>query len=125
MLLKARVLLDQFSDKLCKRVHSRIEADLEVQTNVHLKIQVGEVTHALSLESLCRPVRDGCVYQRRESESIRKSKFWDWQNLRRLAVAFVNLGLDHYPDLWFINPVAGQGGRWAEGYLNELCWIFT
>lgn len=125
MLLKACVLLDQISDKFCKCVHSRIEADLEVQTNVHLKIQVGEVTRALSLESLCRPVRDGCVYQRRKSESIRKTKFWDWQNLRRLAVAFVNLGLYYYPDLWFINPVAGQGGGWAEGYLNEMCCIFT
>lgn len=33
MLFKACVLLDQFSDKLCKSVHSRMEADLEVQTN--------------------------------------------------------------------------------------------
>lgn len=56
MLLKACVLLDPFSDKFCERVHSRTEADLEVHANVHLKIQVGEVTHALSLESLqtCR-----------------------------------------------------------------------
>lgn len=29
-----------------------MEADLDVQTNVHLKIQLGKFTHALSLESL-------------------------------------------------------------------------
>lgn len=52
MLLKACFLLDQFSDKLCRSVHSKTEAGLEVQANVHLEIQVGEVTHALSLESL-------------------------------------------------------------------------
>lgn len=52
MLFKACVLLDQFSDKLCKSVLSRIEADLEMQANVHLDIQVSEFTHAPSLESL-------------------------------------------------------------------------
>lgn len=39
MLSKVCVLLDQFSDKLCKSILSRIEADLEMQTNVHLDIQ--------------------------------------------------------------------------------------
>lgn len=55
-LLKACVLLDQFSDKLCTHVHSRTEVDLEVQTNVHLQIQQGKGAHALSLEPLqtCR-----------------------------------------------------------------------
>lgn len=46
MLFKACVLLDQFSDKLCKSVLSRVEAGLEMQTNVHLDIQVGKFTHA-------------------------------------------------------------------------------
>lgn len=52
--------------------------------------------------NLCRPVGDGSINQRRKSESIHESKFV-------LAVAFVNLGLYHYPHFWFINPVAGQG----------------
>lgn len=46
MLFKACVLLDQFSDKLCKSVLSRVEAGLEIQTNIHFDIQVGEFTHA-------------------------------------------------------------------------------
>lgn len=126
MLFKSCVLLDKFSDKLCKSVLSRIEADLEMQTNVHLDIQVGEFTHALSLQSLqiCprwlhTPARKVRIYTKEQTWRLAWSKktFWLWL----LLIWDSNC---HYPALWFINPVAGEGGSWAEGYLNEMCWIF-
>lgn len=48
ILFKACVLLDQYSDKLCKSVLSGIEADLEKLTNVHIDLPVGGFTPALS-----------------------------------------------------------------------------
>ena len=68
------------------------------------------------------------MYQPRKSESIHKSKLWDWHNLWRIPGSGFFLLIwgsnGHYPDLWFINPVAGQGGGWAEGYLREMCQVF-
>lgn len=60
MLFKACVLLDQFSDKLCKSVLSRVEAGLEMQTNVHFDIKWVDLP-MLSLNP-CRPVPDGSIH---------------------------------------------------------------
>lgn len=127
MLFKACVLLDHFADKLCTSVPSRREADLEMQTNIHLDIRVGEFTHPLSQESLQThprwlhtPAQKTRISTQEPTLRLAQSKksFWLWLLLIWDSTCC-------YPDLWFINPVAGQGGGWAEDDLNEICWVLT
>lgn len=93
MLFKACVLLDQFSDKLCKSVLSRVEAGLEMQTNVHLDIQVGEYSHAfpgipadLSQMAPYTSIENQNLYSRANSETGTIQEDFP-------ALAFINLGL--------------------------------
>lgn len=85
MLFKACVLLDQFSNKLCKKIYPQVEADLKMQTNMHLRYPGG--TFLRSLPGIAANLSEVIHEPLRKSKSGLKSRAPDWHDPRTLPGA--------------------------------------
>lgn len=88
MLFKACVLLDQFSNKLCKKIYRQVEADLKMQTNMHLRYPGGNFLR--SLPGIAANLSEVIHEPLRKSKTGLKSRAPDWHHPRTLpGVGFV------------------------------------